>query len=161
MTGSLPADCVCSAPYPSKFSTPFWDSCNFKTIIKYIIVDDTQQDTAVCVSSRRYIPPATIELEAKNVELQEENATFQEINEDFMNNCYRLMMRFVPCRKICRSPGRKQTKRRNGLQGKNTIGKPADVDKKEYMFDRFCLILRWFNSIIREKSGIKYFPGVM
>lgn len=33
--------------------------------------------------------------------------------------------------------------------------------KKEYVFDRICLILSWFDSIMREKSGIKYFPGVM
>ena len=31
--------------------------------------------------------------------------------------------------------------------------------KKELVLDRFCLILRWIDSIIGEKSGIKYFPG--
>ena len=53
------------------------------------------------------------ELEAKKAELQEKNAIFQEINKDLQNSCYMLMMRFVPYRKIYRSPGRKQKKRRN------------------------------------------------
>ena len=53
------------------------------------------------------------ELETKKAELQEENATFKKSTKICMNSCYRLMMRFVPYRKICRSPGRKQRKHRN------------------------------------------------
>lgn len=53
------------------------------------------------------------ELEAKKAELYEENAAFQELMKICTNSCYKLMMRFVPCRKIYRSPDRKQRKRRN------------------------------------------------
>lgn len=38
---------------------------------------------------------------------------FKKSTKICMNSCYRLMMRFVPYRKICRSPGRKQRKHRN------------------------------------------------
>ena len=35
----------------------------------------------------------------------------------------------------------------------------VDLFVESLFFDRFCLILRWIDSIIGEKSGIKYFPG--
>jgi hypothetical protein len=38
---------------------------------------------------------------------------FKKLTKICTNSCYRLMMRFVPYRKIYRSPDRKQRKRRN------------------------------------------------
>jgi hypothetical protein len=38
---------------------------------------------------------------------------FKKSTKICMNSCYRLMMRSIPCRKIYRSPGRRQRKRRN------------------------------------------------